>query len=217
LGKLLAEQPENVRARTLVERCQLQTLRLERLVQDLLDARRLQTGKFSLDIQPVRLDEIVARVAAMAQTMAPDQDHHLEIHLEAAETPVVINGDAGRLEQALMNLLTNAITYAPNTEQIDLRLARTDNEAEVSVRDYGPGIEPTELSHLTERFYQVTHLDADRISRRGLGLGLFIVSEIVAGHGGRLDMTSVVGEGTTFTIHLPLASDRDGDERLPAE
>ena len=202
LATLFADQPAESRARRLVERCQSQVQQLTRLVRDLLDGRRLRTGKFSLEIKPVPLDEVVARAVEMAQTMTPTGQ---QIHLEHSELPAVINGDAGRLEQALMNLLTNAMTYAPQTERIDVRLARTGDKAEVQVRDYGPGIPAAALPHLTERLYQVTRTDTDRLSRLGLGLGLYIVSEIVSAHGGRLDVASVEGQGATFTMHLPLA------------
>ncbi|HLJ81266.1 MAG TPA: ATP-binding protein, partial [Ktedonobacterales bacterium] len=225
LAKLFEDQPENSRARRLVELSLLQVRRLTRLVRDLVDVRRLRTGKFDVETRPVRLDELVERVVESAQTMVEiDQ----EIHLEQPTPPVLVSGDAGRLEQALMNLLTNAITYAPRTQRIDVRLVRSDseNEAEVRVRDYGPGIAAAELPHLTERFYQVMRTDADRPSRRGLGLGLYIVTEIVAAHGGRLEVASVEGQGATFTIHLPLADSPAAervagrnvpDERLPTE
>jgi len=167
-----------------VERSQHQTQRLTRLVQDLLDAHRLHTGKFSLDVLPVQLDELVLRVAETAQAMTTSQ----EIRVEVTTAPVIVNGDAGRLEQALMNLVTNALTYAPQSQRIEVRLTRIGAEALAQVRDYGPGIAPSEVSHLTERFYQVMRTDSDRTARRGLGLGLFIVSEIVAGHGGRLEV-----------------------------
>ncbi|MGH2517870.1 MAG: CheR family methyltransferase [Ktedonobacterales bacterium] len=223
LNKQFVSRPEDARARSLIDRSLLQVKRLTRLVQDLVDVRRLYTGKFNMDMRPVRLDELVARAVEIAQTMAPASQ---EIHLEQPPPPILVTGDTERLEQALLNLLANAITYAPHTDRIDVRLAFTDNEAEVRVRDYGPGIPAAELSHLTERFYQVTRTDSDRPSRRGLGLGLYIVTEIVAAHGGRLEVASVEGQGATFTIQLPLANSPAAehasarqvpDERLPTE
>jgi signal transduction histidine kinase len=102
-----------------------------------------------------------------------------------------------------------------------VQLARSGDEAQVRVRAYGPGIAAVELPHLTERFYQVTRKDTDRPSRRGLGLGLYIVNEIVEAHGGRLDVASMEGQGATFTLHLPLAdspaAEPVSDERLPVE
>ncbi len=201
VGKLIADQPENARASTLVERCQLQVQQLSRLTQDLLDARRLRSGKFQLEMAPVRLDELVARVVEQAQTMTAGQT----IYLAPSERPLYVIGDAGRLEQSLMNLLTNAITYAPHTERIEVRLTQIGAEAVAEVRDYGVGIPAADLSHLTERFYQIKRTDSDRSYRHGLGLGLFIVSEIVNAHNGLLEVASEVGQGATFTVRLPLA------------
>ena len=120
----------------------------------------------------------------------------------------LLGGNAVRLEQVLMNLLTNAITYAPHAERLVVGLRRDGGEAEVWVRDEGSGIAAAELPRIFARFYQVERSD-ERPSRRGLGLGLYIAHELVVAHGGRIEVASVEapakGHGTTFTIHLPLA------------
>jgi len=112
------------------------------------------------------------------------------------------------LEQILMNLLSNAQIYAPHSPSIQVRLRRDRNEAVVEVRDEGQGIPAADLTHIFKRFYQGTTTEG-RPSRRGLGLGLYIAHELVAAHGGRLEVSSVTapsrGHGTTFTVRLPLA------------
>lgn len=125
-----------------------------------------------------------------------------------------MNGDAARLEQAISNLLRNAITYAPESARIDVRLCRLDGSAtskasaargamaEINVQDYGRGIAEKDMAGLFTRFYQVSRSDAP--PTRGLGLGLYITRQIVEAHGGTISVESTEGEGTTFTIRLPL-------------
>lgn len=113
-----------------------------------------------------------------------------------------------------MNLLINAITYAPHSLRISARLQREGDEAVIQVRDEGPGIAAAHLPHVFDRFYQITD-NEQRPARRGLGLGLFIAHELIEAHGGRLEVASVVapaeGHGTTFTIWLPLAPEAAAD------
>ena len=126
------------------------------------------------------------------------------IRLDAATDPIRVCGDAGRLEQVLLNLLTNAIHYAPGTDPVDVRLRRTGGEAEIQVQDYGPGIAAEDLPNLFTRFYQVAR--SHEGTKRGLGLGLYIAQELITAHQGRIDVLSAPGEGTTFTVRLPMAS-----------
>src|SRR5579871_6773625 len=123
-------------------------------------------------------------------------------YLEVQTNPLSVSGDTGRLEQILLNLLNNAMTYAPQSKQIDVRVRQVENEAEVQVQDYGQGIPQADLPHLFSRFYQAAR--SDRQTKRGLGLGLYIVRELVTAHNGRISVDSSEGKGTTFTIRLPL-------------
>ncbi len=193
------DQPEQARSRRYVERALNQVKQLTRMTTDLLDVTRLQNGRYTLKLETMRLDELLAQVVEIAQTLTTGQ----QIHLEMADVPLAVVGDAERLQQVLMNLLTNAITYAPQSERIDVRLRRVDHEAEIQVQDYGEGIPKADLQHLFSRFFQAAR--SDRQSRRGLGLGLYIAREIVTAHEGQISVNSTEGVGTTFTIRLPLA------------
>ncbi len=175
-----------------------QVRRLAALVRDLTDVARLQSGKLTLDRVPLDLVPLVARVVETAQDLPPGHT----IDLDAGATPLWVHGDAGRLEQVLFNLLTNAIAHAPSETPIDVRLRRVDGDISLDVQDHGPGIVANQLPHLFSRFYQVAR--ADRPSQGGLGLGLFICQEVVAAHGGRIVVASTEGEGATFTVWLPL-------------
>jgi len=120
---------------------------------------------------------------------------------------MTVVGDRNYLERALVNLLTNAIIYAPGTDRIDVRLEVCDGDAVVHVTDYGPGLASDDVAAQTTRaFYQAPW--ANRPSRGGLGLGLYLTSEFARLHGGRLDVQSAPGQGSTFSLVLPLAEER---------
>jgi len=184
-----------------------QTERLVTLVRDLTDAARMQGGKLRLDLVAVDLVPLVAQVAEMAQALPAG----LAIRLDLGAAPVWVRGDAGRLEQVLFNLLTNAGTHASSTLAVDVRLRLVGAEVTLEVRDYGRGIAADQLPHLFTRFYQVAR--AGRPAQGGLGLGLFICHELIAAHGGRITVTSTEGHGTTFTVWLPLLEDTAGAPR----
>jgi len=174
-----------------------QARRLTALVGDLTDVARLQSGKLTLDLAPVDLVPLAARVVETARDLPPGHT----IGLDADAAPLWVRGDAGRLEQVLFNLLTNAFAHASSDAPTDVRLRRAGDGITLDVQDYGRGIAADQLPHLFARFYQVVR--ADRPSRGGLGLGLFICQELVTAHGGRIAVTSTEGEGTTFTVWLP--------------
>jgi len=175
-----------------------QMRRLTALVGDLTDVARLQSGKLTLVLAAVELGALVERVVETARDLPPGHT----IHLADAAGPLWLEGDAGRLEQVLFNLLTNTFAHAPSATPIDVRLRRVGGEVALEVQDYGRGIAADQLPHLFARFYQVAR--PDRPSQGGMGLGLFICQEVVAAHGGRIAVTSTEGEGTTFTVWLPL-------------
>jgi len=201
LLKQFADLPADAPERRYTQRALGQVKRMARLVNDLLDVARLQNGRYSLSLERVRLDEVVAQTVEIAQVQANGQ----HITLELADAPLYVAGDAGRLEQVLLNLLNNALTYAPQSERIDVRLRRVDSEAELQVQDYGKGIPPAEIPQLFSRFYQVARNYQQ--SKNGLGLGLYIAQQLVAAHDGQITVESIEGQGTTFTVHLPVLAD----------
>jgi two-component system CheB/CheR fusion protein len=109
-----------------------------------------------------------------------------------------------------MNLLTNAIKYAPNTERIDVRLRRVGDMAEIEVRDRGMGIAAGDLTHIFAHLFQTAQ--ARQTAPTGLGLGLYLARELVEAHNGSITVESTEGKGTTFTVRLPLVA--AGDDRL---
>ncbi|MGZ3715973.1 MAG: sensor histidine kinase, partial [Ktedonobacterales bacterium] len=203
LRKALDSLSDADKARHLADVSLAEIERLSRLVNDLFDVARLQSGKLSVQFDRVQLNDMLARTIEIAQTLSPGR----HIDLQTVDAPLVLNGDADRLEQVLLNLLTNAITHSPSTEDITVLVRRVADQAEIQVQDHGPGISESDLPHLFSRFYQSTNGNNKDTYRQGLGLGLYIAREIVTMHGGTIDVSSTSGEGTTFTIRLPLLTE----------
>ena len=180
-----------------------QARRLETHIHELLDATRVQVGQLTLNRVPLDLAPLVRQVVDLAQPLATGQT----IDVTLPDHPVMIDGDEHRLQQVLLNLLTNAITHAPGTERIGVRLMTEEDAALIEVEDTGPGIAEEDLPRVFTRFFQT---GPSRTARSGLGLGLFITQEIVTAHHGTITAKSTIGEGTTFTVQLPL--DRGADK-----
>jgi two-component system CheB/CheR fusion protein len=196
LSRLLETEGADERAQRYLARVQEQMQRLQRLVDDLLDVGRLQEGKLQLDRQAVDLVPVVQGLVEALQATTDGR----RVELAVAEEPLVVSGDAARLSQVVLNLLTNAARHAPDSPRVDVRLRREEGEALLEVQDYGPGIPAAALPHLFDRFYQVVQ----RTAQDGLGVGLFITRELVRAHGGAIEVRSTEGAGATFTVRLPL-------------
>lgn len=185
--------------------------RLRLLVNDLLDVGRTQQGKLNLQLAPVDAVALVAETVSAVQLDAKGQ----QIILDHGTEPLQVTADATRLEQIVLNLLTNAIKYAPGTQRIDVRLKRVDGptggQVEIQVQDYGPGISAADLPQIFTRYFQSTRAQADVPD--GLGLGLYITKELVTAHGGSITATSTIGQGTVFTVRLPISSADDQQEK----
>lgn len=172
-----------------------QAHRLQSLASDLTDANRLHGERIELTVSSVDVVQLVTHAVELERPLADGR----AIRLEAPAEPLRIEADQGRLEQVLINLLDNALVHAPESD-VDVRL-RTDGDwVEIAVQDDGPGIPERELPHLFTPFFQVRHMQA---GREGMGLGLYISHELVAAHGGTLDVRSVERKGATFIVRLP--------------
>jgi signal transduction histidine kinase len=170
--------------------------RLENLVNYLLDISRAQSGQIPLSYEEMDLVE-AARATAERFTGSLDRAG-CTLSLQA-DVPVFGHWDRLRIEQVLVNLLSNAVKYAPGAP-IEIAVSKAKSEAILSVRDHGPGIEPAAQRRIFERFVQLMPLS----HRTGFGLGLWIVHQIVDAFQGSVELLSAPGEGTTFTIKLPL-------------
>ncbi len=178
-----------------------QAQRLTQLVNGLIDVSRVQTGTIELRCQRVDLLALVEQAAAALR--ANVVDHTIEV--TGPEYPVAVWGDPRRLDQVISHIIGNALKYSPWGGAVRIRVS-TDSTARIAVSDEGIGIPEQALPLLFERFYRAANVDSDRIS--GLGIGLYLVKELVAAHQGHIDVRSAPGDGTTFEITLPLYSDQ---------
>lgn len=170
---------------------------LNRLMNDVLDLSRLNTGHFELQFEPVDPVELVSRVVEEFSI----SDEGRQIQVEVIGKPVKILADGDRLEQVIANLLNNAIQYSSDGDPILVRIKANPDSLVVSVSDRGIGITSEHLSRIFEPFYRV-----DKSTTRtvyGTGLGLTISQGIVNAHGGMMSVESTPGEGTTVWIFLP--------------
>src|SRR5438105_7654904 len=181
-----------------LEVVQRQTSKLARLVDELLDVSRIESGRLELRESDVDLPELIAEVMRRHQLMATK--HELRLNYDP-EQRLTVRGDRDHLEQVLNNLIGNAMKYSPDGGAIDVGVTRAGEEVEFTVGDHGIGIRPAELMRVFGLFYR----SPDRLARDvgGMGLGLYITKEIVDRHNGRIWADSEVGKGTVFHVALP--------------
>jgi PAS domain S-box-containing protein len=175
-----------------------QTNRLNQMVFSLLDVSRIEMGQLTIERQPVDVCALVRRVVDEVQ---PTLSEH-QMQARCLSEPLVIQGDALRLEQVLQNLIQNAVKYSAPTAPIVVEVSQRERHVCIVVRDTGIGIPPSSLSHVFERFYRAPNVDQSNIS--GTGIGLYVVKQIIKLHGGEVVVESIEGEGSTFTVMLPL-------------
>lgn len=177
------------------------------LVDDLLLLARLDQGR-PLERAPVDLVQIARDAVADALVVHPGRegDVVLDVAVDVAKGPgqaVVVPGDDARLRQVAANLVGNALHHTPPGSSVSVRVGRDQDEAWLEVVDHGPGLSPEDIAHVFERFYRA---DPSRSrSKGGVGLGLAIVSAIAEAHGGRAEVSSVLGDGATFRVLLPVS------------
>ncbi|GHO51226.1 hypothetical protein KSX_93890 [Ktedonospora formicarum] len=182
-----------------------------RLVDELLDVSHIQTGKLEYAQEMVDLDEILEEVVGVIQGVHTTHT----IMLRHAASPAAVVGDRDRLARVFLNLLSNAIKYAPDAPLIEVGLATEASAVTISVRDQGIGI-PRELQgRIFERFYRAVPLQ--QCAFPGLGMGLYIVAEIVRRHGGTIRVESEKGKGSIFHVTFPLAASRRGGPEVLKE
>ncbi|HEY1354657.1 MAG TPA: PAS domain S-box protein [Ktedonobacteraceae bacterium] len=173
---------------------------LERLIGELLDVSKIQAGRLVYIQEPVDLDALLQEIA--------DTMHHLHpgytilIH---GRRQISLVGDRDRLRQVFTNLLSNAIKYAPEARIVEVGLCASEEAVTIQVQDHGPGIPHEQRDKIFERFYRDTGPSQQAVP--GLGMGLYIVAEIVKGHRGIVTVDSDIGKGSTFTVTLPRKRD----------
>jgi PAS domain S-box-containing protein len=179
-----------------------QVTRLNNLVQLQFDISRLHSGHLPIARVPVDVGAIARRVV---EEVLPSVTRHTVTYVGPA-TPLLIAGDELRLDQVLQNLVQNAIKYSPAGGAVQVRVEAQATTVQVAVSDEGIGIPAAELPQLFGRFYRASNVDERQIS--GLGVGLYIVNELVTLHGGTVEVVSEAGHGSTFIVTLPRLADQ---------
>ncbi|GAB2683702.1 hypothetical protein GCM10027037_00860 [Mucilaginibacter koreensis] len=170
--------------------------RLEKLIADLLDVTRINSGKLEYDMQPFSFRQLLTESVENIRHMAVKHDIVLENAVDISFT-----GDHFRLEQVMNNFLSNAVKYSPQGEKVIVSSKLESDRLVVSVQDFGIGIDPTHVNRLFDRYYRV---DNTAMRFEGLGLGLFISSEILKRHQGKVWIESELGKGSTFYFSMPI-------------
>jgi signal transduction histidine kinase len=182
---------------TVLEQAESQLLRIERLVGNLLDASKMNADKMVCRFEEFDFGNMVQECIARMQQQPLQHSILLE-----QNTKILFTGDKLRLEQVMNNLLSNAIKYAPVPGTINVKSYISQNELCVSVEDFGIGIAPEQIEHIFTAYYRVNNTSA---AYQGLGIGLYICSEIIKIHHGKLWVQSVPGQGSTFYFSLPIS------------
>jgi heavy metal sensor kinase len=176
--------------------------RLAKMTESLLLLARLDSSASIMSFSPVRLDELLLECVQFFNKIAEQKRIQIAVHLDEA---IEIRGDTERLRGALLNLLDNAVKYSNMGGKVRVSLSTLtfpDIQAQISIADNGPGIPPADLPHIFERFYRV---DSNRSEGSGSGLGLAIAQRVISLHNGSITVDSKLGNGTAFTVNLPIS------------
>ena len=173
--------------------------RLTRMVEELLLLAQVESGNLPMDMKPVELDTVLLEVIRQMKSLAGEAQGLQITEIDQAQ----VMGDEDRLKQVFLNIIGNSLQHTPPGTQIKVALRLSGRQAQISVSDNGPGIPQEDIPHLFERFYRG---EKSRKRRGGssFGLGLSIAYWIVRGHGGAIEVQSIEGKGSTFTVWLPL-------------
>jgi len=194
----MKNNPSPVMLPKLVEQSNRSMEKISGLIEDLLNVRRMNEGQMSFDKSTFTLSTMLNGCCTHVRMAGK---HNLVFDGDAA---LQVFADEHRVDQVVVNLVNNAVKYAPNSKDIFMIVERMGNMAKISIKDTGPGIEPEKLAHLFERYYRA---DAAGYQNSGLGLGLYISAEIIKRHGGEIGVDSKLGEGSTFWFTLPVQPD----------
>jgi PAS domain S-box-containing protein len=206
-NQLLQRAPNAEKMREFAGKSAAHVIRLEKLISDLLDVTRLNAGKMTYDMQDFDFRDMLLESIESVQTIAPN--HQLLMKCDAA---MPFTGDRFRLEQVAINFLTNAVKYSPLGEKVIINCQVQNAHLIVSIQDFGIGIARENLDKLFDRYYRV---DNTAMRFDGLGLGLYISSEIIKRHQGSFWIESEPGKGSTFYFRLPL--NQTGEKPAPVK
>lgn len=195
--QLMEEHSPEPVGKSFIEKALRQVNKLNRLVTDLLDVSKIQAGRLEYNMMSCFLLPLVRESVDVLRQMYPS--HRIETELPAED--IVVTADGPKIEQVMINFLTNAVKYSPDADRVALRVKKEEGRVVVAIQDWGIGIPAEHLEHIFDRYYRVNA--SDHVIG-GLGLGLYISHEMIRRHGGAVWVTSEEGTGTVFYFSLPL-------------
>jgi two-component system CheB/CheR fusion protein len=169
--------------------------KLIELIKDLIEVTKVQTGKLELKKTRFILDELITECCDELQVQSDKHEFIIE-----SEKVIAVYADRNRLEQVIVNLVSNAVKYSPGAEKVLINVSNSTTGVKISITDFGIGIPKDKIPFLFDRFYRV---DDTSQKYSGLGLGLYISAEIVRRHNGNICIESTLGEGSTFWFTIP--------------
>lgn len=195
LNRLLKENSGSAVIPSLIDLSNSNISKLTHLLEELLNDTRISEGQLQINKSRFILSDLINECCAHVRAAGKYRI------LVSGDLQLEVFADRHRLEQVIVNLVNNAIKYASLSPEIKIEIEETGQQARISVKDQGPGVAPEKLPHLFKRYYRV---DTSGIQYSGLGLGLFISSEIIQRHQGEMGVSSILGEGSTFWFTIPL-------------
>lgn len=193
LTRIIKKDPTSPKVQSLLNQSNTSIKKLINLLEDLLNDTRISEGQLQPNKSWFKMAELINGCCYHVRTAGT---HEI---ISTGDLSAEVYGDENRIEQVLVNFVNNAVKYAPESREIQIHSERVDKGIKVAVIDKGPGIPPEKLKHIFKRYYRV----ADGQQYSGLGLGLFIASEIIKRHNGEIGVESTLGEGSTFWFTLP--------------
>jgi PAS domain S-box-containing protein len=190
----IKDKPQSPIHAKLVEQANMSMEKMSLLIDDLLNVNRLTDGNLHLLLTNFNGYNMLAEICGHIRM---ESKHKLIL---SGNKNLSVNADQTRLEQVVVNFVNNAVKYAPDSEEIFLDISQQDNMVKIAVRDTGPGIHSAQIPFLFDRYYRINH---EGTFYSGMGLGLYISSEIIKKHGGTIGVESEVGKGSTFWFCLP--------------
>ncbi|MXV16923.1 chemotaxis protein CheB [Hufsiella ginkgonis] len=197
----------NEKIQPFIDKANIQVSKLTGLVEDLLDVTKIQAGKMKLDKSLFRIGEAIRD--SIDQVQYESAAHKVEVE---GDTDLEVYADKHRLEQVIINFLSNAIKYSPGAEKVKLSVGYQNNSLKLAVTDFGIGIPGDKMAYVFDRFFRVQE-SSQKFS--GLGLGLYISSGIIARHEGEIGVDSQEGKGTTFWFTIPYKAEADSQGPYP--
>jgi signal transduction histidine kinase len=202
----LPEVKNNEKYKNYLAKTSTQLDKLRDLIDDLLDISKIESGKMKFNFQPISTEKLLENTIDNVSQMYPS--HRFR---KLGKCTATILGDEMRLEQVLLNYLTNAIKYAPNSKEVFIECKLTDdNKIQIGVRDFGIGIPSDKHESIFDKFYRV---EESSYKFQGLGMGLYICKEIIARHHGEYGVESELSKGSLFYFRLPLKNANDDTEK----